>query len=103
MENDSNITQEISDALKEFEAKAATEGVKAQKQQEETVVKERVGMAESLMKHSGGVIKSTRQAEILLLVFVFVALGISVYLFFFSGPGANVPDLTIPAVPEQAI
>ncbi len=69
---------DIDQALKEFEEKSSAEQI------EETSVAEKIPnvpkMVQLVMKWSG--IKEQRQAEYILLGFIVIAVGISLYLFF---------------------
>jgi hypothetical protein len=71
---------ELSEALKEFEVKSSIE----QMQKAPLVSKdsEIPKMAQWVIKLSGGAIKEQKQAEYVLLGFVFVAIAISLFLIF---------------------
>lgn len=74
---------EIDQALKEFEAKSQAEQI--QKAPEIAKDSDLPKMVQLIMKWSGGAIKEQRQAEYVLLGFVVVAIGISLFLFFGGG------------------
>jgi len=74
---------EINEALKEFEEKSGAEQI--QKVPEAPKDFEPPKIVQWVMKLFGGAIKDERQAEYVLLGFVIVAIGISLYLFFGSG------------------
>lgn len=62
------------------------------------------GMAATVMKYSGGAFKEQRQAEYVLLVFVAVAMAISIFLFTRGGIGTtNRPNNIFKNVPLDQI
>lgn len=71
---------EIDQALKEFEMKSNQE--QTQQTTTSSQTSEIPKMVQLVMKYSGGAIKEQRQAEYVLLGFVFVVIAISLYLFF---------------------
>jgi hypothetical protein len=77
---DLNKNSEIEEALREFDAKYKTEEM--EKIPEISKNSEIPKMVQLIMKWSGGAIKEQRQAEYVLLGFVAVAIGISIYLMF---------------------
>ncbi len=77
-----NENQEIMDALKEFEEKSIVEQQKqAANVPKDTTFSDSPKMVEELLKSSGGVIKSKKQAEYVLLGVVVAMLALSVYFF----------------------
>ena len=86
---------EIDNALKEFEKNESSPTYAAIKYYKDTAEPK---MVKGVIKLSGGAIKNQKQAEWLLFGFVVVAVGVSVWLFFFGGNNVKkVPPLT----PEQ--
>ena len=81
---------EIDKALKEFEAQPVTESYKAVKFYNETDTPKIVQL---VMKWSGA--KEQKQAEYILLGFVIITIGISLYLFF-GGRSKTPPPLPTP-------
>ncbi len=98
---------EIGAALAEFEK---TQGGMMKSQVKDTVdvmssqkieIPEDVGtpkMVQRLIKWSGGAIKDQRQAEYILLAFVVIAMGISLYLFFGGSGGRRDIDPNLPSI-----
>jgi len=95
---------EIDLALKEFEAKSQTQApVAAAEPDAVSLSPETPKMVGKLIKYSGGAIKSQRQAEIILLGFVIIAMGISFYLFFGGGGGSQDINLNPDIIDPGAI
>lgn len=84
---------DINQALKEFEIKASHEQVI--KTVAPTPSNELPKVVKLVMKASGGAIKEQKQAEYVLLVFVIIALVISMFLFFGGGPFGPAPRKAI--------
>jgi len=79
---------EIQQALKEFELKSNVE--EQQKSPETLKISEIPKMVQLVMKYSGGAIKEQKTAEYVLLGFVVLAIGVSLYLFFgINGSGKS--------------
>ncbi len=80
--------EEIQKALEEFELKDGAD--EARKIAQDTKPEKSSRMADLVIRYSHGYIKDKRQAEYVLLVFVFLTGVLSAFLFF-SGGNKNVP------------
>lgn len=90
------MDEEIQKALTQFEVKALEE--KPIKKEQESNFTKSSKLVESVISHSGGMIKDQKQAEYALLGFVVIIILITIFIFV-SGNSRN----TIPAesLPEQ--
>lgn len=86
-------TSEIDKALQEFDAQSDNVP-QAPVSQKKSGAENYSGMVSLIMKLSGGVIKTQRSAEYVLLIISFLSLGISFYLFFGGGNKSNPPSQT---------
>jgi hypothetical protein len=91
--------KEIEEALKRFQEKYRIE-----QQQKKPLLEqqksETTKMVRFVMKYSGGLIKSEKTAQYVLLIFVVIAMSISVYLFLTGGKRQQYQNTTT-IMPEQ--